>query len=219
MPNDAEKTMLDPSGGPSSARMKLGAYEATEILGRGGMAVVYKGMQQSLGRVVAIKVLPKEFSRDRQFVGRFHREAESVAKLNHPNIIQIIDKGEDNGTCYFVMEYVKGQSTLRNSPTRAAFKELVQIALQVCAALHYAHETGVVHRDIKPGNICSTTPPASPRSPTSASPSSPKNPPPSAPDRRPHGHGHPRLAPERNATPNTSTAAPTSTRSASCSTK
>ncbi|MBI2921850.1 MAG: protein kinase [Planctomycetes bacterium] len=154
MPNDAEKTMLDPSGGPSSARMKLGAYEATEILGRGGMAVVYKGMQQSLGRVVAIKVLPKEFSRDRQFVGRFHREAESVAKLNHPNIIQIIDKGEDNGTCYFVMEYVKGQSLSQKLANKGCtFKELVQIALQVCAALHYAHETGVVHRDIKPGNI------------------------------------------------------------------
>src|SRR5437773_10083871 len=104
---DSERTQLDPSGGPAkdAVKMKLGPYETTESLGRGGMAVVYKGMQQSLGRIVAIKVLPKEFSRDRQFVGRFHREAESVAKLNHPNIIQIIDKGEAGGTCYFVMEY------------------------------------------------------------------------------------------------------------------
>ncbi|MCC6738888.1 MAG: protein kinase, partial [Planctomycetia bacterium] len=151
-----DKTMLDPSGGPSKdgAKMKLGPYETTELLGRGGMAVVYKGMQQSLGRVVAIKILPKEFSRDRQFVGRFHREAESVAKLNHPNIIQIIDKGEDKGTCYFVMEYVKGQSlSAKLADKGVTMKELVEVAVQVCSALHYAHEQGVVHRDIKPANI------------------------------------------------------------------
>ncbi|MCE9582098.1 MAG: protein kinase [Planctomycetes bacterium] len=155
MSQDAEKTQIDPSGGPQpGVKMKLGPYETTEILGRGGMAVVYKGMQQSLGRIVAIKVLPKEFSRDRQFVGRFHREAESVAKLNHPNIIQIIDKGEDGGTCYFVMEYVKGMSLgARLANKGVTFKELLEIGLQVCSALHYAHEQGVVHRDIKPANI------------------------------------------------------------------
>jgi sugar lactone lactonase YvrE/predicted Ser/Thr protein kinase len=147
-----DKTRIDTN--PPGARMRLGPYETTDLLGRGGMAVVYKGLQQSLGRVVAIKVLPKEFSRDRQFVGRFHREAESVAKLNHPNIIQIIDKGEDNGTCYFVMEYVKGQSLAQRLQSKGIdFKELIQIAMQVCSALHYAHEQGVVHRDIKPANI------------------------------------------------------------------
>jgi sugar lactone lactonase YvrE len=134
--------------------MRLGPYETHEVLGRGGMAVVYKGIQQSLGRVVAIKVLPKEFSRDRQFVGRFHREAESVAKLNHPNIIQIIDKGEDKGLCYFVMEYVKGSSLSAKLANKGVtFKELIEVAFQVCSALHYAHEQGVVHRDVKPANI------------------------------------------------------------------
>ncbi len=156
MSSNDEKTMIDPSGGPSKdgAKMKLGPYETTELLGRGGMAVVYKGTQQSLGRVVAIKVLPKEFSRDRQFVGRFHREAESVAKLNHPNIIQIIDKGEDAGTCYFVMEYVKGMSLAAKLQAKGVtLKELIEIGIQVCSALHFAHEQGVVHRDIKPANI------------------------------------------------------------------
>ncbi|NUN48308.1 MAG: protein kinase [Candidatus Brocadiae bacterium] len=149
-----DRTTLDPLGGPQGGRIRLGPYETSEVLGRGGMAVVYKGMQQSLGRVVAIKVLPKEFSRDRQFVGRFHREAESVAKLNHPNIIQIIDKGEEAGICYFVMEYVKGMSlAARLANKGCTLKEMVDIALQVCSALHYAHENGVVHRDIKPANI------------------------------------------------------------------
>lgn len=147
--------MIDPSGGPpQGSSMKLGPYETTELLGRGGMAVVYKGIQQSLGRIVAIKILPKEFSRDRQFVGRFHREAESVAKLNHPNIIQIIDKGEAGGTCYFVMEYVKGMSLgAKLAAKGVTFKEVMEIGLQVCSALHFAHEQGVVHRDIKPANI------------------------------------------------------------------
>ncbi|KAF0245010.1 MAG: serine/threonine protein kinase [Planctomycetota bacterium] len=151
-----DKTTIDPSAGAQQpgAKMKLGPYETTELLGRGGMAVVYKGIQQSLGRVVAIKILPKEFSRDRQFVGRFHREAESVAKLNHPNIIQIIDKGEAGGTCYFVMEYVKGTSLGSKLAAKGVtFKEVMEIGLQVCSALHFAHEQGVVHRDIKPANI------------------------------------------------------------------
>jgi serine/threonine protein kinase len=82
---------------------QLGHYKIIEEIGRGGMAVVYKGLQPSLNRTVAIKVLPESFSKDTEFVTRFDREAETVAHLNHSNIIQIIDRGKEGTICYFVM--------------------------------------------------------------------------------------------------------------------
>jgi serine/threonine-protein kinase len=133
----------------------LGNYQITEELGRGGMAVVYRAYQPSLNRHVAIKVLPPQLSFDPQFVERFQREARAAARLRHPNIVVIHDVGEQDGNYYIVMEYLEGR-TLNQlieqegplSPQRAA-----HIIDQVAAALDYAHQQGVVHRDVKPANI------------------------------------------------------------------
>ncbi|MCC6451076.1 MAG: protein kinase [Candidatus Aureabacteria bacterium] len=133
---------------------RLGHYEIVEEIGRGGMAVVYRGIQSSLNRTVAIKVLPPGFARDKEFIARFDREAETIARLSHPNIIQIIDRGSEQGTCYFVMEYVDGLSLDAFLKGQAlTFRQLIEIATQVCRALAYAHAKGIVHRDLKPSNI------------------------------------------------------------------
>lgn len=133
---------------------RLGHYEIIEEIGRGGMAIVYKGIQSSLNRIVAIKVLPESFARDEEFIVRFDREAETVAQLSHPNIIQIIDRGQENKTCYFVMEYVDGLSLDRFLRERSlTFRQMLEIALQICRALSYAHSKEIVHRDLKPSNI------------------------------------------------------------------
>ncbi len=133
---------------------RLGHYQIIEEIGRGGMAVVYKGIQSSLNRTVAIKVLPAGFARDREFIARFDREAETIARLSHPNIIQIIDRGREEGVCYFVMEFVDGLSLddFLKSQT-LTYRQLLDIAIQVGRALAYAHGKGIVHRDLKPSNI------------------------------------------------------------------
>ncbi|MDN5363642.1 MAG: eukaryotic-like serine/threonine-protein kinase [Eubacteriales bacterium] len=130
-------------------------YEILEQLGEGGMSLVYKARCTLLNRTVTIKILRPEFTGDQEFVNRFRREAQAVAKLSHPNIVSVYDVGEDNGIYYIVMEYVEGK-TLKEvireegplSPQRA-----VAIAEQICLALEHAHENGIVHRDIKPHNI------------------------------------------------------------------
>ena len=133
---------------------QIGPYEILGPLGRGGMGAVYKAMQPSLNRIVAIKVLPSDFARDPDAVARFHREAQTVALLSHPNIVQIIDKGEDQGILYFAMEYVEGTSldvVLRQR--RLSLQEVVQIIKQIGRGLGAAHRAGVVHRDLNPRNI------------------------------------------------------------------
>ncbi|MFP4056473.1 MAG: protein kinase domain-containing protein [Candidatus Brocadiia bacterium] len=133
----------------------LGACRIEGLLGRGGMAVVYKATQLSLDRTVALKVLPRHFAHNRQFVERFNREASALARLSHPNIVGILDKGAEGDTYYFVMEYVEGK-TLRDRllrEGRIAPEETRAILQGVCAGLEYAHEHGIVHRDLKPGNI------------------------------------------------------------------
>ncbi len=132
----------------------LGQFAIKEELGRGGMAVVYKGYQQSLDRWVAIKTLPIELAADREMVSRFHREAEAMVSLNHTNIVQIIDKGEDKGCYYFAMEFVAGPSLkdmLKES--ELSIDLLFEVSIQVCEGLGYAHKKGIIHRDIKPANI------------------------------------------------------------------
>jgi formylglycine-generating enzyme required for sulfatase activity/predicted Ser/Thr protein kinase len=132
----------------------LGHYELLEPIGQGGMAVVYKAVQPSLNRDVAIKVLPERFADSHEMVARFDREANIAAQLKHPNIIQIIDRGEDRGTLYIVMEYVEGESladVIARGPV--PLPEIVRCSLEICDALQYAHEKGVVHRDLKPSNV------------------------------------------------------------------
>jgi beta-lactam-binding protein with PASTA domain/predicted Ser/Thr protein kinase len=139
-------------------RVLADRYEIDTVLGQGGMARVFKGNDRVLNRTVAVKVLSPQFAGDEQFVARFRREAQAAAALNHPNIVSVYDTGSQGDVHYIVMEYVEGR-TLRDIirgegpllPERA-----MEIAEAVANALADAHEAGLVHRDIKPGNIMVT---------------------------------------------------------------
>src|SRR5213078_4530844 len=136
-------------------RVYNGRYELVRHVARGGMAEVYLAHDKLLDRPVALKVLFPELSVDPSFVERFRREAQSAANLNHPNIVSVYDWGEQDGTYFIVMEYVDGRSLadiLRTEgplhPQRAA-----EVASDIAAALGFAHRNGVIHRDVKPGNV------------------------------------------------------------------
>jgi serine/threonine protein kinase len=128
--------------------------EILELVGKGGMGVVYRACQPGLDRLVAVKLLPPEVARDPAFAERFSREARSLARFNHPNIVTIYDFGETRGLYYILMEFVAGKN-LRELPRGGPLDEaqMLRIIAQVCDALAYAHEGGVIHRDIKPENI------------------------------------------------------------------
>ncbi len=133
----------------------LGAYKVSSKIGEGGMATVYKGVQVSLDRPVAIKVLSHAMATDEELLERFQRESRIIARLTHPNIIHVIDRGiTRDGRPYFVMEYVDGTDLahlIRSGGLDQNRK--LDVVLQVCKALAYAHKNGVIHRDIKPANI------------------------------------------------------------------
>jgi predicted Ser/Thr protein kinase/predicted membrane protein len=128
--------------------------EVLEYLGRGGMGVVYKARQPLLNRFVALKILAREKEKDPRFAERFTREAQALARLNHPNIVTVYDFGETNGLYYLLMEFVDGMSLRQLLQSRKlAPEEALAIVPSICEALQYAHQLGIVHRDIKPENI------------------------------------------------------------------
>jgi serine/threonine-protein kinase len=135
-----------------------GRYETGERLGSGGMSNVYKATDRILERQVAVKILAEHLSDDERFVARFRREALAVARLIHPNIVQVYDSGVDDGRHYIVMEYVAGRSGAqilqRHGPVDA--ETAAEIGIQACAGLDYAHRRGIIHRDVKPGNLMIT---------------------------------------------------------------
>jgi serine/threonine protein kinase len=152
-----------------------GRYQLGDRLGSGGMSTVYKAIDRVLERTVAVKVLAEHLSDDEKFVARFRREALAVAKLIHPNIVQVYDTGVDDGRHYIVMEYVEGRSGAQLLQTRGRLgpEVAVEIGVQSCAGLEYAHRQGIIHRDVKPGNLMVIGGPAGRR----GAPASPQDPP------------------------------------------
>ncbi len=135
----------------------LGQYQLVQELGRGGFATVYRALQPQLNRDVAIKVLHPEFIRDERALRRFKREAVAVARLTHPNIVAVYDYGEQDGRAYLVMEYIAG-STLkaRLGGKPVPYADALAVVRAVGSALDYAHSKGLIHRDVKPGNVLYT---------------------------------------------------------------
>ncbi|MGE5608353.1 MAG: serine/threonine-protein kinase [Bacillota bacterium] len=145
-------------------RNQIPGYRLLEKLGKGAMATVYKAKQESLDRIVAIKVLPKKMNDNTEFVERFYREGRAAARLSHNNIVQAYDVGySPEGYHYFVMEYVEGKTLydiMQPPPVGdgRAFSEAeaLDIIIQICEALAHAHDRGLIHRDVKPKNIILT---------------------------------------------------------------
>jgi serine/threonine-protein kinase len=172
----AEGVLLDPrigNGGPAAppspnspvpspvvteTKTLSGRYRLTGHLARGGMADVFSAEDTLLGRRVAVKILHPQFARDEAFVSRFRREAQAAANLSHPNIVSIFDWGQDDDTYYMVMELIEGRTLrdIRRTEGALLARRAAEIAAEAAAALTVAHEAGVFHRDIKPGNIMLT---------------------------------------------------------------
>ena len=130
-------------------------YEVLDLIGRGGMGEVYRARDERLGRLVALKVLPQAFVRDRQRLARFDREARLLASLNHPNIAAIYGLAEDRGRQALVLEYVEGTTlAARLAGGPLPLRDALPIARQIALALEAAHRRGIVHRDLKPANVC-----------------------------------------------------------------
>src|SRR5215472_6937197 len=131
----------------------LGSYRVLERIGRGGMATVYKAYHPALDRYVAIKVRPDFFAEDPQYSERFQQEARSVARLKHPNILEVFDFGYEAGVAYLVLELVEGGTLADRLGRPMDLREVVRLLDQVASALDHAHDHGILHRDIKPSNI------------------------------------------------------------------
>ena len=131
-----------------------GRYEVEKLVGSGGMSNVFRAHDRMLERTVALKILHEQYTRDADYVERFRREARSVAQLTHPNIVTVIDRGEQDGRQFIVFEYVEGDN-LKDLVNRGPLpvRDAIQLALQVARALAFAHVRGLVHRDVKPQNV------------------------------------------------------------------
>src|SRR6185312_8926470 len=130
-------------------------YELEELVGSGGMSSVYRARDRLLERKVAIKILHEHYSRDDDYVERFRREARAAAKLSHPNIVTVIDRGEAEGRQFIVFEYVDGQNLKQLVATRGRLpvRDALELGIQIGRALAFAHAQGLVHRDVKPQNV------------------------------------------------------------------
>ncbi len=152
------KRLAEQLEGAKRHRQQIPGYQILEKIGKGAMATVYKARQISLDRIVAIKVLPRRYSENPEFVDRFYREGKAAAKLNHPNIVQAIDVGEAGGYHYFVMEYVDGHTVYDKLTANGRYSEseALDIIISIADALNHAHTRGFIHRDVKPKNIMIT---------------------------------------------------------------
>ena len=157
MSGEVEKITLDESSEEEQMLREALAdrYKVIRKLGAGGMASVYLAHEIDLDRKIAIKLLPREFLRDNEFTVRFKLEAQIAANLEHPNIVRIYQISADKDMCYFVMSFIPGGTLSEKMKVQGALKlnDIIQWGTDVCSALSYAHEHGVVHRDLKPDNI------------------------------------------------------------------
>ncbi|MEO8070180.1 MAG: serine/threonine-protein kinase [Acidobacteriota bacterium] len=144
------------AGDASDGRLThIGRYELLDKIGKGGMGVVYRGRDTVIGRMVAIKMLVSDIDISDEVRERFFREARAAGQLAHRNIITIYDFGEEGGRAYIVMELLQGESlaTLLTKPARCPLEQEVEIMLRICEGLAFAHARGIIHRDVKPGNL------------------------------------------------------------------
>jgi serine/threonine-protein kinase len=150
-PPSREPHLADPLLG----RLIADRYRVIELLGRGGMGVVYKAEHARIGKVLALKLLTGELTRDARQLARFKREAEMSSRLSHPNTVQVFDFGEADGLAYLAMEYVRGRDlgALVSDAGRLDSTRTMRIVIQICSSLAEAHDKGIVHRDLKPENI------------------------------------------------------------------
>ncbi len=152
--SQAERLKTDIKESKAAAH-QIPGYKIIGKLGAGAMAIVYEAKQLSLNRTVAIKILPKRFSENPEYVERFYKEGQAAGKLNHNNIVQAVDVGEAGGYHYFVMEYVDGK-TLYDDLSKGKIldeEKALDVVIQVARALGHAHSNGLIHRDVKPKNI------------------------------------------------------------------
>src|SRR5947209_7616296 len=134
---------------------RLGRYQIRELVGEGAMATVYKAYDPDINRTIAVKLLKAQLREDDEYHTRFVREAKGAGVLSHPNIVTVFDVGEDNKHPYIAMELVEGPTLadLLRERKKLGTAEIVQIGIELTRALDYAHRKGIIHRDVKPGNI------------------------------------------------------------------